>query len=87
MVSIAGVLTEAWLLFLLSLIASVLVFPFLFVFSFAYSWLARKYPRTPSILFMALSTFLAILAALVLLEVYLSYTLGKVVAVLRPPAA
>ncbi len=86
MVSVAAALTELWLLFLLSLVASALVFPFVFVFSFLYSLLEKRLPRTPRVLLMAFVTFAAVFIALALLEVYVGYTLGEVASSLAPPA-
>ena len=87
MVSVAGVLSEVWLLFLLSLIASVLAFPFVFVFSFVYDFLSKRFSRTPRILLMVLVTFLAVLTAIVLLEVYVGFTLSQAAASFYPPAS
>ncbi len=86
MVSIAGAITELWLLFLLSLIASVLAFPLVFISSFAYDMLARRFVRTPRILLMALVTFLAVFAAIALLELYVGFTLSQAAAAFYPPA-
>lgn len=84
MASVAQLLSEAWLVLLLSLIVSVVVFPLVFVSSLFYSWLAEKYGRTPRILLMAVTTFLAVLAAVLLLELYLGYTLAEVIAAAQP---
>lgn len=83
--SLQVLLTELWLLFLLSLIASVLVFPFVLVFSFIYSWLTRRYERTPRVLLMAFVTFVAVFTALVLLELYVGYTIAQVASLFAQP--
>ena len=84
MVEVVSLLTEAWLLFLLSLVVSAAVFPIVFVFSFIYDALVQKYRRTPRVLLMAVCTFIAVLLCLVFLELYVSVTIPEVVSALRP---
>ena len=74
----ADIATEAWLVFLLSLVFSALALPVVFVFSFIYSYLGLRSPKTPKILLMAAVTFLAVVCVVVLLEIYVGYTIGDV---------
>jgi len=83
LVDLASIAGETWLLLLLSLIVSALAFPVVFLFSFVYESLADKYRRTPRIVLMALVTFLAVFAALALLELYAGVTLPQVASSLR----
>lgn len=78
MVELASLVSEFWLILLISLIVSALAFPIVFVFSFVYESLADKYRRTPRILLMALCTFLAVFAVFVVLELYVGITLAQV---------
>ncbi len=84
MVDLAALAGEAWLVFLLSLVLSALALPFVLVFSFAYDMLAKRYARTPPVLLMAVTTFLAVLAAVILLELYLGYTIAQVAGAFSP---
>ena len=81
---VIGFLTEVWLLFLLSLIVSAVVFPIVVVCSFFYSWLASRNPRTPKVLFMAVATLLGVFVALVLLELYFGITIPEIASSLKP---
>ena len=86
MVDLGGLLSEAWLVFLLSLVLSALALPFVFVFSFVHDLLSKKYAKTPGVLIMAVTTFLAVLTAIVLLELYLGYTIANVASAFAPSA-
>ena len=47
--------------------------------AFLYEWLQNKYEKTPKIVLMALVTFLAVLIAMTLVEIYLEYELPAVI--------
>ncbi|MBI3587597.1 hypothetical protein HY095_00185 [Candidatus Micrarchaeota archaeon] len=80
----ADLITEAWLVLLLSLVLSGLALPFVFVFSFVQSYFESRNPKAPRVLLMALTTFLAVLCAVALLEIYLGYTIGDLAGALAP---
>jgi predicted PurR-regulated permease PerM len=84
MVDLAALASEAWLVFLLSLVLSALALPFVFVFSFIYEMLQKRFARTPAVVLMAVTTFLAVLTAVILLELYLGYTIGQVAGAFSP---
>lgn len=77
MVDFSGFLTYSWFVVLAGLLISVFIFPLVLAFSFLYSFLRRRYVKAPWIMLMAVCTFLGVLLALVLLEVYLGYTLKE----------
>ena len=83
---LGALLNEAWLVFLLSLVLSALAMPFVIVFSFVYDMLVKRYPRTPAVLLMAVTAFLAVLTAVILLELYVGYTIAQVAGALSPAA-
>lgn len=64
-----ALLDEAWLLFLLSVIVSLVLFPLVFVVSFAYGGLCKRYPSVPKVLWMLACVFASTLAVLVLVEI------------------
>ncbi len=78
MVDVAFVASQAWFIFLLSLAATALVFPLVFLASFVYDSLLEKYKKTPKVLLMLFVTFLAVLVAVTLVEIYLEFTLPLV---------
>jgi NADH:ubiquinone oxidoreductase subunit 2 (subunit N) len=53
---------------------TIVVFPLVFVMSFFYDALKKNWKKTPEILVMLLMTFIGVLVAVILLEVYLGYT-------------
>jgi len=81
---VSAILTEVWLLLLLSLVVSAAVFPLAFIYSFVYSALCGKFRKTPKILLMAFCTFLAVFTALAALEIYAGITLPQVAAAFTP---
>ena len=77
-------LTELWLLFLLSLLLSAVLFPLVILSSFFYSWLIAKNPRSPKVLFMAVATLFGVFIALALLELYVGITIPEIASSLKP---
>ena len=73
---IADALTTVWLAFLLSIILAAVAFPFVFALSFVNSWLCRRYPKTPGILFMALLTLAGAVIFVALAVAYASLASG-----------
>jgi len=63
-------LARAWLVFLLSLVLSAALFPVVLAGYWAYRELAKRYPRTPKLLFAAVCTFLGVLLVVALAEIY-----------------
>ena len=78
MVDLSTVVSHAWFIVLLSLIASLLVFPLVIIGAFLYDYLTAHNSKTPKILIMLICTFVATLITITLLEVYFGYTLGQV---------
>lgn len=81
---VVGFLTEAWLLFLLSLLVSAIAFPLVVLSSFFYSWMVAKNPRSPKVLFMAVATLVGVFIALVLLELYVGITIPELASSFQP---
>ena len=75
MVDVAFALSQAWFILLLSLAATALLFPLVFLGSFLYDWMLDKYEKTPKVLLMLLVTFLGVATAITLVEIYLEFTL------------
>ena len=75
MVELSFVLSQAWFIFLLSLAASALLFPIVFLGSFVYDMLVDRYEKTPKVLLLLFVTFLGVLVAVTLVEIYLEFTL------------
>lgn len=75
-------LTQAWFVLILSIAATILVFPLVFFMSFIHSLLKKRFKNTPEILLMLFTTFVGVLVAVVLIEIYLDYTLPQLVAAL-----
>ncbi len=73
----ADPLSQVWFVFLFSLIAALVVFPLVVTASFLYESLVDKYRKTPKILLMLVSTFVATLVAVVVIELYLGFALGE----------
>lgn len=69
-------------LLLIALLVSIPVFVVAFAASFLYDWLVDKYPKTPKFLIMWVCVFIACLVVLLLLEVYLGYTIAQALAAL-----
>ncbi len=68
------------LLALISLATAVVLFPLVFLMSFFYDWLSEKYEKTPKILLMFLTTAIGVLAAAILLYLYVGFTLQQILA-------
>ena len=79
MVDASLVLSHAWAILLFSLFVTAIIFPLVFIMAFAYEWLQKNHRKAPKIVLMLLVTFLAVLVAVTLIEVYLEYTLPKVI--------
>jgi len=60
---------EVWLLFLLALAVSLVLFPIVFVVSFVYSGLCKKYPGVPKVAWMFLCILISALAILAFIEI------------------
>ena len=78
MVDVASLVSHAWFIALLSLIVSLLAFPLVIIGAFSHDYLTKHHPKTPQIVIMLLCTFLAVLIAVTILELYFGYTLGQV---------
>jgi len=63
-----SLIDEAWLLFLLSLVVSLVLLPVVFVVSFAYGALCRKYENVPRVAWMFVCILVATLAILAFIE-------------------
>ncbi len=59
---------QVWLLLLLAVIVSLILFPIVFVTSFVYEALSKKYSKTPKVLWMLLCIFVATFAVLLVIE-------------------
>ncbi|NYZ77912.1 hypothetical protein H0N96_00740 [Candidatus Micrarchaeota archaeon] len=68
------------LLALISLATAVVIFPLVFIMSFFYDWLSEKYEKTPKILLMLLTTVIGVLAAAIVIYLYLGFTLQEILA-------
>jgi len=77
---IVSFLKDLPLLALLSLAASIVIFPLVFIMSFFYDWLCDKYEKTPKILLMLLSTVIGVLAAAIIIYLYVGFTLQQILA-------
>jgi hypothetical protein len=81
----ADILTEAWLLFLLALITSCVLFPITFVMSFAYGALAKKYAGIPRVAWMFACIFVATFAVLLIIEAALGSPIFQTAGALAAP--
>ncbi|MFA6048852.1 MAG: hypothetical protein WC792_02820 [Candidatus Micrarchaeia archaeon] len=61
---------DLWLLLLLSIIVTLVIFPVVFLSAFAYDVLSKKYPQTPRIILMMLTTLLGTFVAAFILYLY-----------------
>ncbi|MEK6954481.1 MAG: hypothetical protein AABX01_05710 [Candidatus Micrarchaeota archaeon] len=75
MADLTFMLSQGWLIFLLSVVATFLVFPLVFLMSFFYDWLANKYEKAPKVILMLIVTFVSVFIAVLLIEIYLEFTL------------
>lgn len=75
MVTISLMLSQLYLIFLISLAATFIIFPLVFLMSFVYDYLAGKYEKVPKVLLMLFVTFLAVFLAVFAIEYYLEFTL------------
>lgn len=69
-------------LLLIAVAVSIPVFAVAFAMSFIYGWLVEKYKKTPKFIFMWLCSFIACFAVLLIIEIYLGYTLAQALAAL-----
>ncbi len=81
----ADIISQLPFLFIASLIASVLLFPLVFVLSFVYDGLAERYKKTPKFIIMYALTLVGAFIALFLLNAYLEYTLPQIAAAATSP--
>lgn len=75
MVALSFALSQLWLIFLIALVVAFVIFPLVFVMSLLYDYLAEKYEKTPKVLIMLFVTFVAAFIAILLIEIYLEFTL------------
>lgn len=78
MVDFTALLSQAWFVLLLSLIVSLLAFPLVIIGAFCHDYLAKHHPKAPQIAIMLFSTFVAVLVAVTILELYFGATLAQV---------
>lgn len=78
MVEVSTLVTHAWFALLLSLVATLAIFPLVFLMAFLYDFLEKKYEKAPKVLLMLITTFVGTAIAVLLIEAYLSYTLPEV---------
>ncbi len=71
MAELSAILNDAWLLFLISIITTLVIFPIAFLSTFVYDSLQKSYPKTPKILLMIITTFVGTFITLLLLYWYL----------------
>lgn len=75
MVTLEFALSQLWLIFLLSVVATFILFPLIFLMSFFYDHLVNKYEKAPKVILMLIATFVGIFIAILLIEIYLEFTL------------
>jgi hypothetical protein len=63
-----SLIEEVWLLFLLALAVSLVLFPIVFVVSFAYGGLCKKYPGIPKVIWMFACILVSALVVLAFIE-------------------
>ncbi len=63
---------------LISVAATIVIFPIVFLTTLVYDWLCERYERTPKFLFMLLCTFIGVLLFALLLYAYIGVTLQEV---------
>ncbi|VVB67753.1 Uncharacterised protein [Candidatus Norongarragalina meridionalis] len=66
---------DAPLLLFYAVIAALVLFPLVFLMSFVYEALCKKWEKSPKILLMLLCTFIGVLAAALMLYFYLGASL------------
>ena len=66
---------DAPLLLLYTAVAALVLFPLVFLMSFVYDAMCRRWQKAPKILLMLLCTFLGVLAAALMLYFYLGASL------------
>ena len=77
MIDLSPLLSQSWFILLLSGILSLLALPLVVITSFVYDYLAKHHEKFPKILLMLICTFFATLVLVVIVEVYLGYTLPQ----------
>ncbi|HEV8289919.1 MAG TPA: hypothetical protein VGQ00_03150 [Candidatus Norongarragalinales archaeon] len=80
MVDASTILTQFGFLLLFSVLVAIVLFPVIFLFSYVFELLRDRYPKTPQVLLMLAVTFLATFIVLLLIEVYLNFTLPAAIA-------
>lgn len=72
-------------LVLFSLVVSAFAFPLVFIMGFVYDSLCSKWKKVPKIAWLFVATFIGVLIAAALLEMYLGYTIASLVATAGSP--
>lgn len=72
-----------WLL-LIAVVAATIIFPIVFIVSFAYDALEKKYEDAPKILLMYACTIIGCVAAALLVYAYVGFTLQQIFAATAP---
>ncbi|MBI5224890.1 hypothetical protein HY989_03395 [Candidatus Micrarchaeota archaeon] len=75
MVELSFILSQVWLIFLISLVTTFVIFPLIFLMTFFYEYLERKYEKSPKVLLMLITAFVGVFIAVSLIEIYLEFTL------------
>ena len=75
MVELSFIFSQVWLIFLISLVTTFVIFPLIFLMPFFYDYLEKKYEKSPKVLLMLITTFIGVLIAITLIEIYLEFTL------------
>ncbi|MEK6843033.1 MAG: hypothetical protein AABY04_00955 [Candidatus Micrarchaeota archaeon] len=75
MVELSFIFSQVWLIFLISLVTTFVIFPLIFLMTFFYDYLEKKYEKSPKVLLMLITTFIGVLIAITLIEIYLEFTL------------
>jgi len=76
---VLDLLAHIWTLVLFSLVVSAFTFPLVFILGFVYDYLCERFEKTPKIVWMLVCTFLGVLVAAILLELYLGLTIASLV--------
>ena len=83
MADLAFYATQVWFVFLLSVGVTAVIFPLVFLLSFAYDSLAQKYEKLNKVLLMLACTFVGVFVALLAIELYLEFTLPQLLSIPR----
>ncbi|MFQ5406276.1 MAG: hypothetical protein ACE5DI_03920 [Candidatus Micrarchaeia archaeon] len=71
MVDFSAIIQDAWILFIISAITTLIIFPIVVITSFLNDSLKKKYPKTPKILLTLISTFIGTLIGVTVAFLYL----------------